>query len=208
MMNNNNNNNNNNSKRPSRRTTKENIEQESSSSKREELDRLVERTGDKRLGHVAKSHACHRGRMVSKRLHGVPLLGVPDTHVCAGARQIAAAEVERHVAYLVGRVHLDGLEVLELAQVPQLDARVLAARGQVVAVLGECHARDGGRVAREVGQIALALQIPDLDDGVVGARAENETVRVELGACERHRRRGGVLACRAHFDEHATRANV
>ena len=176
-------------------------------SKRVELDRLVERAGDERLGQIAKAHAGGARRVLGERVHGVPLLGVIDAHVRAGTGQVAAAEVERHVAYLVLGVELDGLEVLELAQVPQLDARVLATRGQVVAVLGEGETRDGGRVARKVGQVALALQVPDLDERVARARAEYETVRVELSARESDGRRG-VLARRAHLDEHAAGANV
>lgn len=112
-------------------------------------------------------------------------------------------------------LEFDGLEVPQLSQVPQLDHRVLARRRQVVAILRERETRDRARVAREIGQIRLGLEVPDLDGRVGRARAEDETVRMEFGARERHRTAadagrlvGGRGRCRRHLDEHLARADV
>ena len=85
-----------------------------------------------------------------------PLFAEVDADVGAGDRQVGSRVVEAQVLDLVAVVQLDRLEVLQLAQIPQLDARVLRARRrQVVAVLGEGYGRNRTGVALEVGDVAL-----------------------------------------------------
>ena len=86
---------------------------------------------------VTKANSRGQSRMVIERLERLPLLAQIDADVRAGHSQIRAALVEAQVLHLVAFVQLDRLEILQLAQIPQLDARIFGGRGQVVAVLRE-----------------------------------------------------------------------
>ena len=64
--------------------------------------------------------------------------------------------VEAQVFDLVVLVQLDGLEVLQLAQIPELNTRVLSScRGQIVTVLRESNGRNRTGVPLKVGDVAL-----------------------------------------------------
>lgn len=54
----------------------------------------------------------------------------------------------------------------------------------------------------EVGNVALLFQVPDLDLGVLGSRAEDEPVGVELCRGERH---SGEVA---HFGQQCAGADI
>lgn len=56
--------------------------------------------------------------------------------------------------------------------------------GQIVSVLRESNGGDRSRVTGEVGHVGALLQIPNLNLGVRSTSAKNETIRVELSACE------------------------
>lgn len=55
-------------------------------------------------------------------------------------------------------VQLQCLEVLQLAQIPQFDRRVIGGSGQVIAILRESNAGDGARMPWEVGHIRPFLR--------------------------------------------------
>lgn len=103
---------------------------------------------------------------------------LPD--IAAGDRQIGSALVEAQILDLVTVIKLDCLKVLQLSQIPQLNAGIICSGGQVVTVLREGDGRNGTGMTREVGHIALLLQIPDLNLRVHGARTEDQTIRMEL----------------------------
>lgn len=63
--------------------------------------------------------------------------------------------------------------------------------GQVITVLRESNGCDWTRVSREVGHVGALLQIPNLDLGVSRASTKDQTVRVELSACQSCWHRGG-----------------
>lgn len=67
--------------------------------------------------------------------------------------QVSAALIKANVLHLVGLFQLQSLEVLQFAQVPEFDARVLRGRRQVVSVFRETDGRDRARVTREVRHI-------------------------------------------------------
>lgn len=76
--------------------------------------------------------------------------------------QIRAALVEANVLDLVGLLQLQRLEILQLAQIPKLDARILRCCCQVVSILGEANSCNRTCVTREVCHVGLLLEIPDL----------------------------------------------
>lgn len=100
---------------------------------------------------------------------------LPD--IAAGDRQIGSALVEAQILDLVTVIKLDCLKVLQLSQIPQLNAGIICSGGQVVTVLREGDGRNGTGMTRKVGHIALLLQIPDLNLRVHGARTEDQTIR-------------------------------
>lgn len=107
---------------------------------------------------------------------------LPD--VSAGNRQIVSALVEAEILDFIVVVQLDGLEVLQLTQIPQFDTRVLCGSGQVVTVFREGHRSDGASVAREVCHVRLLFDVPDLNLRCGGTGAKNQTIRVELSCRE------------------------
>ena len=86
--------------------------------------------------------------------------------------------------YLVIVVQGDVLEVLQLAQIPELDDGIVGRGGQVVTVLGEGKGGDRAGMSGEISHVGAFLEIPNLDDAVGRSRPEDQTVGVELGTCE------------------------
>jgi len=58
---------------------------------------------------------------------------------------------------------------------PDNSPRFTCSGGQVVSVLGEAEGRDLAGMAREVGHVALLLQVPDFDVGVGCSGTNQET---------------------------------
>ena len=135
-----------------------------------------------------------------------PLLAKIDADVRASYGQVSSGMVEAQVFDLVVLVQLDGLEVLQLAQIPELNTRVLSScRGQIVTVLRESNGRNRTGVPLKVGDVALLqkkrhddgnrktmgeplvtgytyfFQIPNFNHCVRSACSQDETVRVKLG---------------------------
>lgn len=106
---------------------------------------------------------------------------------------------------LIVIIQSNGLEVLQLPQIPQLQRAILSTynsitpiknkyknkvgggrrhasltSSKVVSVLGEGDGGDWARVTREVGHIGALLQIPNLNLRVCCTSAENQAVRMEL----------------------------
>lgn len=132
-----------------------------------------------------------------------PLFADVDLDICAPQGQVSSTLVKDEGLHLKVVIQLQRLEVLQFAQIPELDRGVVGRRGQVVAILGEGNAGDGARVAREVGHVGSLLQVPDLDLRVHGACSENESIRVELRTRERAAR--GLVG---HLGEHASCLDV
>ena len=128
-------------------------------------------------------------------------------HVGARAREVVSRVVERqvvHLVHLVARVvEAYRVEVVQLAQIPQLDRRVLAACkfikiaiiginsfhksrertcSEVVAVLGEGESRHRTLAAGELAHRRLVLHVPDANCRFFVACAQDETVGVESSA--------------------------
>ena len=134
-----------------------------------------------------------------KYLEHVPLFAQVDPDIGSRHGEVGAARVEAEVAHLVALVQGQRLEVLQLPQIPQLDAAIVSSSGQIVSwnaapnilflvcflcwsltILGECHGGNVSSVSGEVGHVALLLQIPDLDFSVASPGAEDQTIRMEL----------------------------
>lgn len=123
-------------------------------------------------------------------------------HIRTGNRQIRSTPIEAQIPHHIVLIQLNCLKVLQLAQIPQLNARIVGGRRQIVAILRERNRRNRPIVAGKVGHVALLLQVPDLHLRILGAGAENQTVRMEL------RRRQADLIGVGHFAQQATGANV
>ena len=74
------------------------------------------------------------GGVIVEHLQVGPLLAQVHPDVGPGNCQVGAALVEAEVLDFVSLVELDGLEVLQLTQIPESDAGVVGGRGQVVTV--------------------------------------------------------------------------
>lgn len=83
---------------------------------------------------VAKTHSGGQSGVVIEGLERFPLLAEVDADVRSGHSQVSAALVKAEILDFIAFLQLDCLEVLQLAQIPQLDAGVLGGRGQIVAV--------------------------------------------------------------------------
>lgn len=144
------------------------------------LERAVHAGGGEVGGVLAEAQAGGGGGVLVDDAQRLPLPAQQHAHVAARHAEVRAAPVEAHLLDAVPLLQLDRLEVLQLPQIPQFDAGVLGRRGQVVAVLGERYGGDRADVSREVGDVALLLEVPDLDLRGLGAGAEDESVGVEL----------------------------
>ena len=77
--------------------------------------------------------------------------------------------VEAQVFDLIVLVQLDGLEVLQLAQIPELNTRVLCScSGQIVTVLRESNSRNRTGVPLKVGDVALLQERNDINGKTMG----------------------------------------
>lgn len=130
---------------------------------------------------LAKPHTSGRGSVVIEHLQLLPLPAQINTHVRTRYSQVRSTLVKAELFNRIILLQLNRLEVLQLTEIPELDAGVLSGCSQVVTVLREGNRGDRSHVAGEVGNVALFLQVPDLDLGVLGAGAKDQAVRVELG---------------------------
>lgn len=167
-----------------------------------ELERAVHAGGGEVVRVATEAHAGGGGGVVVEHLELLPLAAEVDAHVAARDGQVRAALVEAQLLDHVPLLQLDRLEVLQLAQIPKLDACVLRRRRKVITVLRERYRGDGSHVAGEVGHVALLLQVPNLDLRVLGTRAEDEAVGMELRGGEADA--GGV----ANLGEQSAGADV
>ena len=74
-----------------------------------------------------------------------------------------------------------GVEVLQLAQIPQLYGRIRGASREVIAIFRKREARDGPLVTLEGRHIRLGLHIPNPHDRFRPS-AQDEPIGMEAGA--------------------------
>ena len=168
----------------------------------EELETSVHGRGGQEGGVFAEFRRRGHGRVVVERAQTFPLLDEIDADVAAGHRQIRAGLIEGQILDFVGVVQVDGFEVLELSQVPQFDRRIVRRSRQIITIFGKGQRRNRPRMTGEIGHFGSIFEIPNANVRVSRAGAEDQPVRVELGAGET--RAGSV----ADFDHHVARFNV
>ena len=104
---------------------------------------------------LSKPNSGGHGRVVVKDLKLGPLLAQVHSDVGARHGEVGTALIEAEALDFVALVQLNGLEVLQFSQIPQLYACVIGGGGQVVAVLGEGQSRNLSAVTLECGYILL-----------------------------------------------------
>ena len=145
-------------------------------------NRTAQDVSRRQAGGAAHVHK-HRKQGDARHKHWVLL---PDV-VAAHCEELAAV-VELDAADGTACSGGDGVEILQLAQVPQLDGRIRGAGGQVVPVLRKGQARDSPLVPLERRDVGLRLHVPDPNDGLRPG-AQDEAVRMKAGAgvsCHSH----------------------
>mmetsp|Transcript_20923 Transcript_20923/g.49921 ORF Transcript_20923/g.49921 Transcript_20923/m.49921 type:complete len:341 (-) Transcript_20923:415-1437(-) len=143
------------------------------------------------LGELAPSKRQHPlARHIRQRLHHFPvLLHAVHASVSASDRQPIPAGVKGAAGCGVGVVRCQGLEVLELAEVPELHAVRRACR-QVVAVLREAEGGDWPRVGVERCHVLGGPHLPDPHSVVGASGPEDQPVWVKASAGVRRRHVG------------------